>query len=169
MLGYLPQELGLYPDLTGRQLVDYMAILKGLDDAVARRRRVGEVLELVGLSHAADRRLKVFSGGMKRRIGIAQALVNRPRILIVDEPTAGLDPEERIRFRNLLADLAADRVIILSTHIVEAVGQTCAIWRSWLRGAACSAAPRPLSCRARRAGSGRSPRPGRIGPEAGSR
>jgi ABC-2 type transport system ATP-binding protein len=125
VLGYLPQELGLYPDLTARQLVDYIAILKGLDDSTARRGRVGQVLEMVGLSQVAERPLKGFSGGMKRRVGIAQALVNQPRILIVDEPTAGLDPEERIRFRNLLVDLAADRVIILSTHIVEDVGQTC--------------------------------------------
>jgi ABC-2 type transport system ATP-binding protein len=125
VLGYLPQELGLYPDLTAWQFVDYMAILKGLDDAGARRERVGQVLEMVGLSQVADRKLKGFSGGMKRRVGIAQALVNEPRILIVDEPTAGLDPEERIRFRNLLVDLASDRVVILSTHIVEDVGQTC--------------------------------------------
>jgi len=125
MLGYLPQELGLYPDLTARQFVDYMAILKGMNDPAARQKRVGEVLDVVGLTQAADRKLKGFSGGMKRRVGIAQALVNEPRILIVDEPTAGLDPEERIRFRNLLVDLASDRVIILSTHIVEDIGQTC--------------------------------------------
>lgn len=125
MLGYLPQELGLYPDLTARQFVDYMAILKGMNDPAARQKRVGQVLDMVGLAQAADRKLKGFSGGMKRRVGIAQALVNEPRILIVDEPTAGLDPEERIRFRNLLVDLASDRVIILSTHIVEDIGQTC--------------------------------------------
>ncbi len=124
-LGYLPQELGLYPDLSARQFVDYMAILKGMDDPAARVKRVNAVLEMVGLDQAADRQLKGFSGGMKRRVGIAQALVNDPRILIVDEPTAGLDPEERIRFRNLLVDLASDRVVILSTHIVEDVGQTC--------------------------------------------
>ena len=125
MLGYLPQELGMYPDLTARQFIDYMAILKGLDDSDARRQRVGQVIEMVGLSQAADRKIKGFSGGMKRRVGIAQALVNNPRILIVDEPTAGLDPEERIRFRNLLVDLATDRVVLLSTHIVEDIGQTC--------------------------------------------
>lgn len=125
MLGYLPQELGLYPDLTARQFVDYMAILKGMDDPQKRARRVDEVLQIVGLAEATGRKVKGFSGGMKRRVGIAQALVNDPRLLIVDEPTAGLDPEERIRFRNLLVNLAADRVVILSTHIVEDIGQTC--------------------------------------------
>jgi len=125
MLGYLPQELGMYPELTAWQFVDYMAILKGLDDPRARRRRVGAALETVGLGQTADRKIKGLSGGMKRRVGIAQALVNDPKLLIVDEPTAGLDPEERIRFRNLLVSFAADRVVILSTHIVEDIGQTC--------------------------------------------
>jgi len=124
VLGYLPQELGLYPELSARQFVDYMAILKGMDDPVSRRRRVDEVLALVGLETAAGRKLNGFSGGMKRRVGIAQALVNDPRVLIVDEPTAGLDPEERIRFRNLLVTLAGERVVLLSTHIVEDIGQT---------------------------------------------
>jgi ABC-type multidrug transport system ATPase subunit len=125
ILGYLPQELGMYPELTAEQLVDYMAILKGIDDAAMRKKRVANVLELVALSHVAQKKIRTFSGGMKRRVGIAQALVNDPKLLIVDEPTAGLDPEERIRFRNLLVRLAGERTVILSTHIVEDIGQTC--------------------------------------------
>ncbi len=125
ILGYLPQELGMYPDLTARGFLDYIAILKGLDDAARRKRRIGELLELVSLTDVADRRLKTYSGGMKRRVGIAQALLNDPSLLIVDEPTAGLDPEERIRFRNLLVQLGGDRVVLLSTHIVEDIAQTC--------------------------------------------
>jgi ABC-type multidrug transport system ATPase subunit len=124
-LGYLPQELGLYPDLTGAQFLDYVSVLKGLDDTRRRRVRVEELLETVGLADAARRRLKAYSGGMKRRIGIAQALVSDPKLLIVDEPTAGLDPEERIRFRTLLVRLAGDRTVVLSTHIVEDIAQTC--------------------------------------------
>ncbi len=125
MLGYLPQELGMYPELTAAQFVDYMAILKGLENPAERRERVETVLNMVGLSDNANRKIKGFSGGMKRRVGIAQALVNDPKLLIVDEPTAGLDPEERIRFRNLLVNLAANRTVLLSTHIVEDIGQTC--------------------------------------------
>ncbi len=125
VLGYLPQELGMYPELSAEQFVDYMAILKGLDDPQKRAQRVQKVIEMVGLQDSARRKIKSFSGGMKRRVGIAQALVNDPKLLIVDEPTAGLDPEERIRFRNLLVNLAADRVVLLSTHIVEDIAQTC--------------------------------------------
>ncbi|MEO8503354.1 MAG: ABC transporter ATP-binding protein [Acidobacteriota bacterium] len=125
VLGYLPQELGMYLELTAEQFVDYMAILKGMDDRHQRAQRVAEVLKMVALEDSAERKIKGFSGGMKRRVGIAQALVNDPKVLIVDEPTAGLDPEERIRFRNLLVRLAGDRTVILSTHIVEDIGQTC--------------------------------------------
>jgi ABC-type multidrug transport system ATPase subunit len=125
LLGYLPQELGMYPDLSAREFLDYIAILKGLDDGAARKRRVGELLEMVSLADVANRKLRTFSGGMKRRVGIAQALLNDPQLLIVDEPTAGLDPEERIRFRNLLSELGGNRIVLLSTHIVEDIGQTC--------------------------------------------
>jgi ABC-type multidrug transport system ATPase subunit len=125
ILGYLPQELGLYPDLSAWEFLDYVAILKGINDTRERRRQVEATLELVHLGADANRRLKTFSGGMKRRIGIAQALLGQPELLVVDEPTAGLDPEERVHFRNLLAGLAADRTVILSTHIVEDISQSC--------------------------------------------
>ena len=125
VLGYLPQDLGMYPDLSAYEFLDYIGILKGLDDRKQRQQRVNELLETVALSDVARRKLKTFSGGMKRRVGIAQALLNDPQLLIVDEPTAGLDPEERIRFRNLLSDLAGERTVLLSTHIVEDIAQTC--------------------------------------------
>lgn len=125
ILGYLPQDLGMYPDLTAHEFLDYLGILKGLNESALRRRRVAELLEMVALSHVAHRKIKTFSGGMKRRVGIAQALINDPELLIVDEPTAGLDPEERIRFRNLLSDLGGNRTVLLSTHIVEDIAQTC--------------------------------------------
>lgn len=124
-LGYLPQELGLYPNLNAYEFLDYMAILKGITDRGERERQIGSLINQVRLTDDASRRLKTYSGGMKRRIGIAQALLGSPRLLIVDEPTAGLDPEERVRLRNLLADMASERTIILSTHIVEDVSQSC--------------------------------------------
>ena len=122
-LGYLPQDLGVYPDLTARQFLDYVALLKGMDDRTARRRRIGELLEVVALTSDADRRLGGFSGGMRQRVGIAQALLADPQLLIVDEPTAGLDPEERIRFRTLLSQFAGLRTVLLSTHIVDDIAQ----------------------------------------------
>jgi ABC-type multidrug transport system ATPase subunit len=125
VLGYLPQDLGLYPQLTAAEMIDYVALLKGLRDRAARRRRVGELLELAGLQGDRDRQIKTLSGGMRQRVGIAQALVNDPALLIVDEPTVGLDPQERIRVRTLLAGLASSRTVLLSTHIVEDVAQTC--------------------------------------------
>jgi ABC-type multidrug transport system ATPase subunit len=130
-LGYLPQEFGIYPEFTGRQFLRYLAAMKGLPKEVAHP-RVDEVLALVHLDAVADRRLTTYSGGMKQRIGIAQALLNDPELLIVDEPTAGLDPEERVRFRTLLAGLTASRIVLLSTHIVgdvEAVATRLVILR----------------------------------------
>ncbi len=120
VLGYLPQEFGLYSEFTGRQFLRYLAAMKGLPSSLAHR-QVDEVLELVNLEQVADRKLPTYSGGMKQRIGIAQALLNDPELLIVDEPTAGLDPAERVRFRTLLASLTSNRIIILSTHIISDV------------------------------------------------
>jgi len=119
-LGYLPQQFGVYPEFSARRFLRYLAALKGLPRP-RRRRRVDEVLELVNLEADADRRLSTYSGGMLQRVGIAQALLNDPDLLVVDEPTAGLDPSERVRFRTLLAGLTADRLVILSTHIVSDV------------------------------------------------
>jgi len=125
LLGYVPQDLGMYPDLSAHEFLDYIGLLKGLDNCKQRRLRIEELLEIVSLNDVAHRKMKTFSGGMKCRIGIAQALLNQPQFLIVDEPTAGLDPEERIRFRNLLSELGENRTILLSTHIVEDIAQTC--------------------------------------------
>ncbi len=123
VLGYLPQDFGVYPNLSGLEFLEYMAAIKGLD-AKSARRRIDELLTVVNLVHAAKRPLGGYSGGMKQRIGIAQALLNDPQLLIVDEPTVGLDPEERVRFRNLLSDLSGERIILLSTHIVSDVEAT---------------------------------------------
>ncbi|MBE7555501.1 MAG: ABC transporter ATP-binding protein [Anaerolineales bacterium] len=123
-LGYLPQELGLYPNLTAFEFLDYIARLKGLTRQ-ASRQQVAEALAQVHLTEVAQRRLKTYSGGMKRRVGIAQALLGQPRLVIVDEPTVGLDPEERVRLRNLLSDLAGRCTVILSTHIIEDISQSC--------------------------------------------
>ncbi|MFE6689391.1 ABC transporter ATP-binding protein [Streptomyces sp. NPDC057743] len=124
-LGYLPQDFGVYPNLTSREFLSYLAAAKGVSARTARA-RIDELLELVNLTEAVRRPLGTYSGGMLRRVGIAQVLLADPQVIIVDEPTAGLDPEERVRFRNLLSDLAADRVVLLSTHIVSDVESVAA-------------------------------------------
>lgn len=118
LLGYLPQDFGYYPNYTAQEFLLYMAALKGIPREQAKR-RAKELLEIVGLQDVESKKIKAFSGGMKQRVGIAQALLNHPKILILDEPTAGLDPKERVRFRNLISDYAKDRIVILSTHIVS--------------------------------------------------
>jgi ABC-2 type transport system ATP-binding protein len=123
VLGYLPQDFGIYPNLNAVEFLEYLAAVKGLDAATSRR-RIDELLKLVNLADVRKRPLGGYSGGMKQRVGIAQALLNDPQLLIVDEPTAGLDPEERVRFRNLLSDLSGERIVILSTHIVSDVEAT---------------------------------------------
>ncbi|MES0360489.1 MAG: ABC transporter ATP-binding protein [Anaerolineales bacterium] len=125
MLGYIPQELGLYPNLTVTEFLNYIATLKNLHDPRIRADEVANVIASTRLNPVAHLRIRTLSGGMKRRVGIAQALLGNPQLLIVDEPTAGLDPEERVRFRNLLAQLASDRIVILSTHIVEDIATSC--------------------------------------------
>lgn len=118
VLGYLPQDFGYYPNFSGRDFLLYMAALKGIGKKTAEK-RVAELLDMVSLTEVAKKKIKTYSGGMKQRIGIAQALLNHPQILILDEPTAGLDPKERVRFRNLIEELGKDCIIILSTHIVS--------------------------------------------------
>ena len=123
VLGFLPQDFGVYPNLNAVEFLEYLAAVKGLDAATSKR-RIDELLNLVNLTDVRKRPLGGYSGGMKQRVGIAQALLNDPQLLIVDEPTAGLDPEERVRFRNLLSELSGERIVILSTHIVSDVEAT---------------------------------------------
>ena len=125
LIGYLPQDLPLYPTFSAYEFLDYMAILKGVNNRAARRQQIDELLETVRLRDVAHRPLRTYSGGMKRRVGIAQAMLGDPRLIIVDEPTAGLDPEERVRFRQLLGQVATRCIVILSTHIIEDIGQSC--------------------------------------------
>ena len=121
-LGYLPQNFGYYPHFTGRDFLLYIATLKGLDKKAAQRKSA-ELLKSVNLEEAADRKIRTYSGGMKQRLGIAQALLNDPKLIVFDEPTAGLDPKERVRFRNMIAELGKESVVLLSTHIVSDVEQ----------------------------------------------
>jgi ABC-2 type transport system ATP-binding protein len=135
LLGYLPQDFGLYPTLTAAQMLDYIAKLKGVSEKKERRALVDALLEKVNLSAERNRRLGGFSGGMRQRVEIAQALIGKPKLLIVDEPTAGLDPEERARLHNLLAESAGENtVVLLSTHIVSDVSNLCSRFAVIRRG-----------------------------------
>lgn len=118
LIGYMPQDYRVYPSFTAREFLEYMGVLKGIPEKKLKN-RILEVLEFVNLLEVAERQVKTFSGGMKRRIGIAQAIINEPEILILDEPTAGLDPKERVRFSNMISDMGKDKIVLLSTHIIS--------------------------------------------------
>ena len=119
-LGYLPQDFGYYPSFTGKEFLMYMAALKGIEKHAAKR-KCKELLNVVNLEAVANKKIKTYSGGMKQRLGIAQAILNNPKILVLDEPTSGLDPKERVKFRNMIAELGKDSIVIFSTHIVSDV------------------------------------------------
>lgn len=125
MIGYLPQQFQVYPQLTATEFLDYVGVMKGIKDAKQRKSEISSLLEEVNLQDKANKRVRTYSGGMKRRLGIAQALLGSPQVLIVDEPTAGLDPEERVRFRNLLTRFSLGRIVLLSTHIVADIESNC--------------------------------------------
>jgi ABC-2 type transport system ATP-binding protein len=124
MIGYLPQDFSMYSNMSAYEAMDYLGVLSGLDKK-SRKERIPEMLSKVNLNNNMKTKVKAMSGGMRRRLGIAQAILHNPKVLIVDEPTAGLDPEERVRFRNLLSEIAEDRIVILSTHIVGDIESTC--------------------------------------------
>ena len=117
-MGYVPQKVGYYPDFTAEEFLEYMAIVKGIDKRESKR-RIGEVLEMVNLKDTGKKKIKAFSGGMKQRLGIAQAILNRPKLLVLDEPTVGLDVEERMNFKQFVSEYASDRIVIFATHIVS--------------------------------------------------
>jgi ABC-2 type transport system ATP-binding protein len=147
-IGYLPQDFGFYPHLTGRKMLKHLLRLKGVHAPGGSKKLVEELLDRVGLLAAADRKVKGYSGGMRQRLGIAQAVAGDPRLIIVDEPTAGLDPEERLRFYRLLAELSENRIVLLSTHIVEDVAVLCRRF-TVIRGGRIVADTSPSEARAR--------------------
>ncbi|MBP1154668.1 MULTISPECIES: ABC transporter ATP-binding protein [unclassified Paenibacillus] len=124
-IGYLPQAFQIYPQLTAGEFLDYVGVMKGMNDSRERSAEIERLLGEVNLSDKINRKVKTFSGGMKQRLGIAQALMGNPQVLVIDEPTAGLDPEERVRFRNLMSRFSRDRIVILSTHIVADIQNSC--------------------------------------------